>query len=117
MRHLALFLALTISPLLHGTTFRFDPPVPDNATTTILTLSTAWPDGCPPAKPDVTIGANQITLTFEHAAQACTAVITPYSWTVNLGVLPAGVYDVTAPDLIGSTKLVVRDVKTFTITP
>jgi len=122
MRNLALFLALAIAPLSHGTTFRFDPPVPDNATTTILTMSTTWPDGCPDPTPDVAIGTDQITLAFERPAVVCVDVLTPYTWTINLGVLPAGVYslNVSIPDVEPAgrpSRLVVRDVKTFTITP
>lgn len=124
MRRYASLLALLIAPLLHAGTFRFDPPVPTNDTTTKLTFSGMWPDGCPNRTPLVTVGASQINLVFPRAETPCTAVITPFSTTVNFGVLPAGVYDVSAhipttgfPYVLGATKLVVRDVTTFSISP
>jgi hypothetical protein len=125
MRRLLSLLALLLATPLFAATFRFDPPVPTNATTTVLTLYGQWPSGCPtPGNPTVIIDESRISITFSQPALACPAVITPFVARINLGVLPAGVYDVTAfigggdpPFPIGSTKLVVRDVTTYTITP
>jgi len=125
MRRYVTVLAILLAPLLHAATFRFDPPTPTNDTTTKLTMSGQWPDGCP-RTPSVFITANVklITLNFPQSEVACPAVIVPFSTTVNLGVLPAGVYDVVAqlghgdpPYILGSTRFVVRDVTTYAIAP
>jgi len=126
MRRYVTLLALLLAPLLQAATFRFDPPTPVNDTTTKLTFSGSWPDGCPSTTPSFSVNTNAklITLAFPHSEAICPAVITPFSSTVNLGVLPAGIYDVVArinlgdpPHPLGSTKLVVRDVTTYTISP
>jgi IPT/TIG domain len=126
MQRYVTLLALLIAPLLHAATFRFDPPAPTNDTTTKLTFSGTRPDGCATPMPDVSIDkeAKRITLTFPHSLLACPAVVVPISATVNLGVLPAGVYDVVAqlaifdpPYALGSTRFAVRDVTTYTIAP
>src|SRR5213075_1665262 len=121
MRRLALILFL--APLLHAASFRFDPPVPANDTTTTLTFSAVWNSGCPP-QPGVSFVGNKITLAFGPQPGGCAGVITPFTRTVNLGVLPAGVYDVVAvntagdpPFVMATAKLVVRDVTTFAIAP
>ena len=120
MRRLALILVL--APILHAASFRFDPPAPANDTTTTVTFSGTWGSGCPPP-PIVSIDNFRITLTFSFFSSPCSAVITPFTTTVNLGVLPAGVYDVVAtipvdpPFVMASTKLVVRDATTFNIAP
>lgn len=125
MRRYLTLLAILLAPLLHAATFRFDPPTPTNDTTTKLTMSGLWPDGCPKT-PSVFITANVklITLNFPTSDAPCTAVVVPFTTTVNLGVLPAGVYDVVAqighgdpPYLLGSTRFTVRDVTTYTISP
>jgi hypothetical protein len=124
MRRYITVLAILVAPLLHAATFRFDPPVPTNDTTTKLTFFGSWPDGCPSKTPVVTVGASRIDLVFPRSQTPCPAVITPFSATVNFGLLPAGVYDVSAyisttdfPYVLGATRLVVRDVTTFTISP
>lgn len=128
MRRLMLYFALSIAPLLHAATFRFDPPVPTNDTTTLVTLSAAWPGSCSPLLPPRVLidgVAKVITLRFEYGmGDICVAKPLPFTTSVNLGVVPAGVYDLvavsalgTAPTVIASTKIVVRDVKTFTVTP
>ncbi|HJW92904.1 MAG TPA: IPT/TIG domain-containing protein [Thermoanaerobaculia bacterium] len=121
MRRLALILLL--APLLHASTFRFDPPAPTNDTTTTLTFSSSWNSGCPPP-PTVSITAQRINLAFKPFVGACSGNIQPFTDVLNLGVLPAGVYEVVAfvdapglPPSLGSTKLVVRDVTTYAIGP
>ena len=124
MRRLALLLAILVTPLLRAATFRFDPPAPTNAVSTAVTFSGSWPDGCPPSSASVSRDNAQITLSFPHTSQACTAVITFFTVTTDLGVLPAGVYDVVAvrsftgpPVTLGTAKLVVRDVITLKVDP
>ena len=124
-RYFAILALLFIAPLLHAATFTFDPPTPTNDTTTTLTFSGLWPDGCP-RTPSVFINQSikLISLNFPLPAVPCTAVVVPFSTTVNLGVLPAGVYDVVAsfnqgdpPYVLGTTRFTVRDVTTYTIAP
>jgi len=124
MRRYVTVLAILLAPFLHAATFRFDPPVPTNDTTTKLTFFGSWPDGCPSNNPVVTVRASEINLVFPRSQNTCPAVITPFSATVNFGLLPAGVYDVSAyipttgfPYVLGATQLFVRDVTTFTISP
>jgi len=124
MRRFAFLIALLATPLLHAATFRFDPPAPANTTPVAMTFSGQWPDGCPAGTGTVARVGQQITVTFPRSEAVCPAVITPFSVTVGLGVLPAGVYDVivrrsddSPTSQLASTKLVVRDVTTFTITP
>ena len=83
MRRYVTVLAILLAPLLHAATFRFDPPTPTNDTTTKLTMSGQWPDGCP-RTPSVFITANVklITLNFPQSEVACPAVIVPFSTTV-----------------------------------
>ena len=129
MRRYATIIALLIAPLLHAATFRFDPPAPTNDTTTKVTFSGTSPISCLPTAPTrvfVDGGAKRITLQFEYGlGDLCPAIHTPFTRSgLNLGVLPAGVYDVVAqlalglhPTVVGTTKLVVHDVTTYTISP
>jgi len=130
IKSIRILCALSIAPLLHAATFRFDPPVPTNDTTTTVTLSAAWPTSCAPLTPPRVLidgGAKVITLRFEYSKLGdglCIERPLPFTTSVNLGVVPAGVYDLVAqsalgtiPTVVASTKLVVRDVKTFTVIP
>ncbi len=129
MRRYATVLAIFLAPLLHAATFRFDPPTPANDTTTKVTFSGTLPVSCLPNAPTRVIvddAAKRVTMRFEYAGPGdlCPAMIVPFTRSVNLGVLPAGAYDVVAqlglgvsPYALGSTKLVVRDVTTYTISP
>jgi len=130
MRRL-LFVCLLIAPLTHALSFRFDPPAPTNATTTVVSFVGMWPIACPPSRPRVTVADGRITLDFNVTGDICLAGPVPFERTVNLGVLNAGVYDFVA---IGTTqpfpqetptlratyatmKLVVRDATTFAVSP
>jgi len=129
MRRYATILAILLAPLLHAATFRFDPAAPTNDTTTKVTFSGTSPISCLPTAPTrvlVDSAAKLITLQFEYGlGDLCPSIATPFTKSdLNLGVLPAGVYDVVAqlalgthPTVVGTTKLVVRDVTTYTISP
>ena len=128
MRRYVTVLAILLAPFLHAATFRFDPPTPTNDTTTKLTFNGASPIACLPKLPPGVVvdgGAKRITLQFVFGpGDLCQTLPTPFITSVNLGVLPAGVYDVVAQlalgldqSVLGATKLVVRDVTTYTISP
>jgi len=125
MRRLALAFALLAAPLLNATVYRFEPPVPDNATTTVVTYTTLWPNGCLPGPPLVDRTGQIITIGFVQPIGACPAIIVPIAVRVNLGVLPAGEYVIQPMNLITEPptprdtngRLVVRDVTTLGVTP
>ena len=121
MRSPIAILTLLLTPLVHAATFRFDPPVPTNATPTTLNFTEVQTIGCPNVRPEVTVSGSKIVLALKQPDLVCPPTVLPLNVTVNLGTLPAGVYDLTAvvpgdpPHVYGTTRLVVRDVTTFTI--
>ncbi len=73
-------------------------PTPQDSVT--VKLSGEWPEGCVPRDPSVTVSSNQIRIATVRPAGACTAVVLPFTLTVPVGRLAAGVYDVIATHLV-----------------
>lgn len=116
-RRFTLVLAIVLAPFLHATTFRFDPPVPTNTTTTVVSISGQWPDNCPPSTATPVREGQRITLVVPPPVVGCLATSTRFIFTANLGVVPAGVYQLATDPPVVSTTLVVRDVTTLIVEP
>jgi IPT/TIG domain len=78
------------------------PPAPDSKTGIKLVVSTPY---CQVERTDVAIQGSTINVTLTPPNGACLAIVFPHE--VNLGLVPAGVYTVTAGFDTG--RLVVRD--------
>lgn len=73
-------------------------PTPQDSVT--VKLSGEWREGCVPRDPSVMVSNSQIRIVTIRPAGACTAVVLPFTLTVPVGRLVAGVYDVVAVHLV-----------------
>lgn len=67
-----------------------DPPAAD--TPFKIRVEGVSPDSCVPRDPELVIDGNTLEITFRIPEGACLTVITPWSETVDVPPLPAGVY-------------------------
>lgn len=123
---LGLFLALAVVALSslarpYATSIVVTPPSPTTLDPISITVSGQWSDSCIPRSPMVTIVGSLITIATSHPGAICAMVITPYSFTVPIGRLPAGTYWVQVTyrgpnytGLVGQALFVVRDVAPLT---
>lgn len=90
----AIFLWLVALPLSAGTIW-FDPPNPTSQTHVIAHVRAGT--ACPISGSDVAVHGSIVSITL-HAPVACATPLPPNGFftNVDLGVLPAGVYDVVA---------------------
>ena len=68
-----------------------NPTAGDNIT---IRLSGTWPNACVPQNPQVTVAGNRILIQTSNPGEVCGQALTPWSLTVPIGQLPAGVYEV-----------------------
>jgi hypothetical protein len=71
------------------------PPNPTTADPISIRISGIWPSGCKPLNPQVTREGNEIQINTSNPGRICTAVLTPWSYTLGIGNLAAGAYQVT----------------------
>lgn len=77
------------------------PPAPSSSSTISIKLSGEWPESCTPQNPAVSISNNQIRITTMRPAGVCAAVVLPFNFTVPIGQLTAGVYEVVVIHSVG----------------
>ncbi|HEX7418864.1 MAG TPA: IPT/TIG domain-containing protein, partial [Thermoanaerobaculia bacterium] len=121
MRSLAIIVSLVALPLSAANLW-FDPPNPTSRTPVVAHVRASV--SCLPNGTSVSIGGHNISITLKQI-QPCT-VPSPadgFLWTADLGVLPAGAYDVAAgPEMLlialAEAKLSVADANApFTVSP
>ena len=119
MRTLLALLAAVALPL-HASTIWFDPPNPKSNTDVIAHMRVGT---CPINSTSVAIHDRIIPITIVERVCTTPAPLDGYPVAVDLGVLPAGVYDVVVSEknlLVGLAEgtLTVRDgAPAFTLTP
>ena len=114
IRKVALALALTVAGSAFATTLQIDPPAPTSADRVTVSFIAVCAD-----RPIVTIAPPKITIAVQ-AGGVCLSAAVPVRFTVNLGRLAGGVYDVelTGNGVNAATKrLLVRDVGPFEVSP
>jgi len=96
MKYAALFLLLAPAAFAQPTIITASPTTPAPNEPFTLTVHGTWPDGCVPKFQSVTqVGSTVIiTATQTDCAQACTQVVTPYSFITASNTLPGGLYTV-----------------------
>jgi hypothetical protein len=104
-----LFVALSLLvSTLSATTF-FDPPNPTSATPVIAHV-TIPPTLCTPSSADVARNGASIAIALHFPPCPLSPPgFVPFDFAVNLGVLPAGLYDVITNGTLDRGTLVVRD--------
>jgi len=100
---------------------RVVPPNPTTHTSIDVTAVGSWPDACPVSAGAVSISGSTITLHLASGA-ICPALVTPYTTTFHLDLLPAGTYTVVTVDdrlarELATTTLIVRDADPFALVP
>jgi hypothetical protein len=120
-------LAVLLAPFAAAETIRFDPPNVTAGHSVDATLSGVWRDGCLPVAKGFVVDGSTITLHLDATRPPgvfCAQLVSAYSRSWHLGVLPAGGYMVIAVADAGSTSteltrapLIVRDAETLTISP
>jgi hypothetical protein len=128
MRTIPAFLLALLFPLaaFAQSSITFDPPDPTSRTPVYAHIRSTT-SRCAPASTHVTRNGNIISVTLISNPDACQPFVVPgvfiVDTTVDLGVLPAGIYDVVAsPDAllvaVGEGTLTVRDDKPpFEVSP
>lgn len=94
----------------------FDPPNPTTRTPVRAVIAGLWGDGCPPLGGTATVTNNRIVITLAVSQNPCPIrpiIPIEYRVSVELGVLPAGVYTVTAtvPGVVGEVASAVLTVR------
>lgn len=125
MRQLLFSLALLAALPVVADSVRIEPPAPDTQSFIRVHASGVWPTGCVPAVREVTRAGNRIEVALESPTQICTTVLTPWIATANVGLLPAGVYDLVVtlrvqagpPSEMARLTLIVRDRAAFSVVP
>lgn len=113
---------LLLPPFTAAHAIRFTPPNPTTHTSIDATAVGTWPDGCVPQPGGVDRAGSTITLHVVSSDGPCPAVITSYSTTFHLDLVPAGSYTVISFDDRGSKELarqtlIVRDAETLALKP
>ncbi|NOT62002.1 MAG: hypothetical protein HOP19_17445 [Acidobacteria bacterium] len=72
------------------------PAAPATRDTVMLKLSGEWSDACVPRNPSVSVSNNRITLMSANPSGGCATVITPFNFSVTVGPLAEGVYEIVA---------------------
>jgi hypothetical protein len=127
MRSLLSFFFLFLASVASADTIVFDP---SNVTThhaVDATVKGTWSDSCIASASNVVVAGSTITLHLDANLPpnvGCLAVLSPYTRTFHLDVVPAGSYTVIAVVDRGNTSteraratLTVRDAETFTLVP
>ncbi len=72
-----------------------DPSSPTPTDAVEITVSGTWRDACVPQDPETTVEGTEITIATSVDRALCAEVLTDFSFTVDLGKLEAGSYQVT----------------------
>jgi hypothetical protein len=59
-----------------------------------IKISGIWRDSCTPTNPEVRIDGKQIYITTSNTDKNCLTMLTPWSNTTNIGMLPIGNYQI-----------------------
>ncbi|HSY51058.1 MAG TPA: hypothetical protein VLC46_19795 [Thermoanaerobaculia bacterium] len=126
VQSLALTLLL-LAPIATAETIRFDPPNVTAHHSVDAIVTGSWPNGCVPSVKSVSINGSTILLSLDARPPLgvfCIQLVSPYTRTFHLDVLPAGNYTVAAfadygdsITALARTTLIVRDAETLNIEP
>jgi hypothetical protein len=73
---------------------KVSPPNPRTIDPISIKISGIWRDSCTPMNPEVRIDGKQIYITTSNTDKNCVTMLTPWSHTMNIGMLPMGTYQI-----------------------
>jgi len=118
---------LLLASIASAETIRFDPPGVTAHHSVDAIVTGSWPNGCVPFVKGVTVNGSTIQLRLDARPPLgilCIQLVSPYTRTFHLDVLPAGSYTVSlladygdSATELARTQLFVRDAETLKISP